>query len=699
MRIPSTWLSEFVSIDLSRDHLVDLLTMGIAEVESVSEVEGEDVFQLELKPDRGDCLSVEAVAREVAALANVPFQHPGSLSIDAGFEVRTIVREGESGMAGGIVPISIEDPDLCPRYAGCVVEGITVGPSPEWLQRRIRQVGLRPVNNVVDATNFVMFEIGQPLHAFDLDKLAGPAIIVRRARAGESLVAINGDTYALADTYLAIADQNHPVAIAGVMGGIESEVSAATTRLLLESAHFDPVSVRMTSRALGLKSDASYRFERSVDPTGCVRALARVAGIIRSIAGGRVVWPAVDVCPRPASDREVRLRPDRVSHILGMPVKVSQIEDAFRRLDLAIRWDAGILVVTVPPRRADLGIEEDLVEEVIRIIGYENLPSTLPVATQTTGKIIPESIIADIVRDALVGTGYTEIRSYSLTSPVLLERCGEMGRAAVLRNPTSSDRTVLRPALLPSVLEAAAANIVRGFRSQHLFEIGRVFEMPGETVEPTEKTHLAGAGFGTAWRSAWNLPAAFAATDFFAVRGTLENVAAALRIGLRFEQATDRPAMHPGRTASVHLADEPETLIGYIGELHPDVAERLELPRPIVFELDMAPLIKAHQRLSRRPVDLEISRQPPATRDLAIVVSDQIPVARILDVIRGVDPIVTSAEVFDLYRGPGLDSGYQSVAVSLVLRAPGRTLTDAAANGILDRIVARLGEEFGAKRR
>ncbi|MDQ2731744.1 MAG: phenylalanine--tRNA ligase subunit beta [Armatimonadota bacterium] len=705
MRIPYSWLNQFLPASLPIKELEDVLTRGIAEVEGRESVDGDEVLQLELKPDRGDCLCVEGVAREAAALADIAYGEPAFNSPRSPWKVEHAPPGGTEASASG-VPIRIDAPDLCPRYAACVMEGIHVAPSPQWLQERIRQVGLRPVNNVVDATNFVMFEMGQPLHAFDLDRLAGPTIIVRRAAIGERLEAINGQPYELSTEAMVIADSEKPVAIAGVMGGLESEVSASTTRILLESAHFNPVSVRMTARRLGLKSDASYRFERGVDPSGCVRALARVASIIEDVAGGHVAGPIADVYPAPVEERTIRLRPDRVQKLLGMAVAPEEIEGALRRLSLGTVWDGADLVVTAPTRRPDLAIEEDLVEEVARVLGYDHVPASLPVATSTPGGLIPERRVAEMVRDALAGAGYTEIRSYSLTgrASLLNARCGEP--FIHVRNAISADRDLLRPLILPSLLDAAGANLGLGFRDQHLFEIGRVFTSHASENGIVERTHVGGFAMGNAWISGWNMDSAALRSDFYAVRGALDNLASALRLCFTVEGSGNEAeggvlappgALHPGRWGSVYLDGKP---VGFLGELHPYLIAQFGFTTaPVVFELEMEPLIHAHEKASRRPVDMEFYRHPAATRDMALAIKQSVPAAEILKLIRETSSVVTDAKIFDVYRGPGLEPGDQSIAISLELRSPGRTMTDVEANGVIDSLVSALADRYGARRR
>lgn len=693
MRIPLSWLNEFLASQYSSATLYPLLTMGIAEVESVEELDEDEVLVLELKPDRGDCLSVEGLAREVAALA------PDRLVIPASLErARVEAAEDDPGSPGAPLEIRIDSPDRCGRYVGCVLEGVKVAPSPEWLQRRILQLGLRPINNVVDVTAYVMYEIGQPLHAFDLDRLDGPEIVIRTALPGERMTAINAVEYELKDSDLVIADRSRPAGIAGVMGGLDSEVSNSTTRILLESAWFQPVSVRLTSRSLGLTTDASQRFERAVDPAGCHRAARRAAVLIQEVAGGTITGGFTDLYPVPAQDRTIRLRPFRVNKILGMSLSGAEICDAMQRLGLVVEERGSEFDVRVPSRRPDLAIEEDLVEEVVRIIGYDSVPATLPIGHDTPGGLTPERRMEETIRDALVNAGFTEIRSYSLTGPSALEKASETRDTAAVRNPMSSDRTVLRPAILPNLLETAEANLGYGFRDAQLFEVGRVFHPRETDPMPVESSSLAGLAIGTAWRSAWNLPDEAVATDFYAVRGVLENMAAALRITISFEASTDHPAMHPGRCAAVSLPSGP--VLGYVGEVHPEVVERYGLPgRPVAFEISLDGLFGAYRKEINRPINTDIYQLPPATRDMAVVLPQTVPFADMMQVVRSSSTLVTEARLFDVYKGPGIGPDEQSVAIALVLRAPGRTLTDGEANDEVARIVEALAHEFGARRR
>ncbi|HAG07320.1 MAG: Phenylalanine--tRNA ligase beta subunit, partial [Clostridia bacterium 62_21] len=462
------------------------------------------ILELDLTPNRGDCLSILGVAREVAAILGQPLRNP--FRAEAGQPLTT-----------DRVCVDIEDPGLCRRYVARLATNVKIGPSPLWMQRRLHAAGIRPISNVVDITNYVMLELGQPLHAFDYDTLAGGRIIVRRARPGETLVTLDRAERRLAPEMLVIADAENAVAVAGVMGGLATEVTETTTNILLESAWFDPSSIRRTSRQLGLRSEASLRFEKGVDLEGCLRAANRAMELIESTGAGEAVPGAVDQYPEKHVPRTVILRPERVGQILGTEVAANEIESILDRLGFRVRKGPDAFLVQVPSYRVDIHREIDLIEEVARLHGYDRVPETLPFGNTTPAGRRRHQALFDRIRDIMVACGLTEAITYSFLSPVAFDRLrlptnDPLRRTLRLANPLSEDQSIMRTTLLPGLLETLVRNYQRQIPSGALFEIGRVFvPVAGEQL-PEERTHLGMALMGETPRG-WNQPAR--PLDFF----------------------------------------------------------------------------------------------------------------------------------------------------------------------------------------
>lgn len=689
MLIPIQWLKEYASFDLDTPQLAERLTMTGLEVEEVREAEGDTVLDIYVTPNRGDCLSLVGVARETAAITGGSWRGPG-------FELHA---EGPSEPG---LSVTIEAPDLCPRYAARVIRGVRVGESPEWVQARLRAAGLRPINNVVDATNYVMLELGQPLHAFDLATLREGRIVVRRVRTGETITTIDGTEVSLDADMLVIADAERPVAIAGVMGGLETEVTGGTTDVLLESAHFSPTSVRRTARRIQISTAASYRFERSVDPSGVVYAADRAAQLMAELAGGQVSETLVDAYPRPILPAEVPFRPQRCRDLLGFALPEGEMGDYLRRLGLGVeqtgpeRWQ-----VTVPTARADLTLEEDLIEEVGRLYSYQALPETLPGGVSDVGAVSPLGRLTERLREQLLAQGLNDALTNTLTSTAWLERCRleqspawPAGPAAPvsLRNPLSEEWSVLRPSLLPGLLHSAVYNWRRGQEDLFFFEVGWAHAQPAGSDRPADRLLVAGLMGGTRWSEGWNIPRE-AAADFYTAKGAVEAIARDLGLPPLAWSRSEHPALHPGRGADLRAGD---TLLGAVGQLHPEVAAALELPEAtFLFELDAQALmaLQADERRYRPP-----SRYPALSRDLNVVVGRDMPAEAVRTVItRETTGLARAIHLFDVYTGLPLPEDRVSLVFSLDLAAEDRTLTDAEADELLGRLRAALVRECGAE--
>ncbi len=679
MRVPIEWLKQYVDVQASPEELAHRLTMAGLEVEAIEQDEGEPVLNVKVTPNRGDCLSMVGVAREVAALYALPLRHP-----------MPSAHSTEPGETARFASVEIVDDDLCPRYAARVVRNVRIAPSPDWMQKRLIAAGMRPINNVVDVTNYVMLELGQPLHAFDLDLLPGGRIVVRRAQPGERIVTLDGVERELLPDMLMICDATHPVAVAGVMGGGETEVTPNTRNVLLESAHFHPTSIRRTSQKLQLSTEASYRFERVVDPGGVVSALDRACELLEQIGAGEPVTGVVDVYPRPASEREVTLRPERCNLLLGLNLDAQTMVDCLRRLQMKAELRNGVIHVTVPTFRPDLNIEEDLAEEVGRVYGYENIPERLPFGHTHRGGDSPSTRLIRPLQDALVRAGLTEVHTHTLRAPGPLD---DPARSPVrVRNAASEELSTLRNSLIPSLMDVVLHNLARRQTEIFLFEVGAVFRvLPDGDYEEKLK-----AGFvltGSVFPPGWD--ARYPSADFFTAKGVVQCLLDAVGVQEAEYQPTTDVRFHPGRSAVV-LAGGRE--LGVFGELHPDVLHQLDITRRTVLagEFDVEALwAQAERRVRYVP----LPRYPAVLRDLAVVAPEDLPYQQVEQTVRQAGgALLESVRLFDVYRGERIPAGTRSLALSLTFRSAERTLTDDEVDDIVRAIVQAL-EAIGARLR
>jgi len=673
-----------------------ILDRGVKPGTPIAEALGlEDVLlEINVTPNRPDGLSHVGIAREVAAAFGQRARMPAARLAEAG------------APASQAAKVRIDAPEKCARYAARVIEGVKIGPSPAWLARRLEACGVRSISNVVDATNFVLLELGHPLHAFDLDKVAGHEIIVRTARPGEKITTLDGKERALDPEDLLIADRDRGSALAGVMGGGDSEISADTTRVLLESAWFQPGTVRRTSRRHGLKTEASYRFERGADPGMVVPALDRCAAMIAELAGGTVRPGIVDAHPREVRAPEVRLRWHRPAEILGMDVPREDARRTLAGLGFVERAsDAEGGTFQVPSWRVDVSIEEDLVEELVRTKGYDAIPETLPGnAVETPAEPVAAQVLGR-VRDALEGAGFCEAVNFSFVAQKDLAPLSASEPPIGLQNPISAELSVMRTSIVPSLLKNAASNQRQRVEDVRLYEIARTYHRraePGPEGEgpAREELEIAGVLLGRRSPVGWACGGDFA--DFYDAKAAVEAVLAALGLdvdagaagGARFEVLSARGWLHPRTSAAVRAQDG--ALLGEVGELHPRVAAAFDLPRGVLaFRLWAEPLV-ARARLV--PRYRGIPRFPAVLRDLAVVVADGVQAEAVLAVVRE-DPLVEDATLFDVYRGAPIPAGKKNLALAIRYRAPDRTLTDADADAAHARIVKRLAERLGAELR
>ncbi|MDI6631848.1 MAG: phenylalanine--tRNA ligase subunit beta [Bacillota bacterium] len=639
------------------------------------------VLELDLTPNRGDCLCVAGIAREVAALYGLPLKFPPVLP--AGRETLS-----------DLVEVEIAAPELCGRYAARVFKEVKIGPSPLWMQVRLRMAGMRPINNMVDITNYVMLELGQPLHAFDYETLRGRKIVVRRADAGERLVSLDEVLRELGPEDLVIADAERAVAIAGVMGGLDTEVTPATATVLLESANFNPQSIRRTARALGLRSEASLRFEKGVDIEGAVRAADRAAYLVKKTGIGQAVPGVADCYPGRPERRTVVVQPARVEAVLGTPVPRDEAVEWLGRLGFSVQKDGENWIVSVPTFRPDVSIEEDIVEEVARFYGYERIPATLLYGETTPGQRPATAAFLDQVSQFLTGLGFSEVITYSFINPASFDRLhlpedDPHRRAVRLKNPISEDQSVLRTLLLPGLLDVLVRNLSRRVDNVAVYEVGKVF-LPRDGGElPEEYLKLGLAVSGRKPRH-WKGPAV--EMDFFFLKGIVEALLRRLRVNEpAFLPLKDHPALHPGRAARIVTEGEE---LGVIGELHPEVQEAYGLPaRAVVGEFSVEALLAARRPASYR----DLPRFPGVLRDVAFIIPEEVPAAAVAEAIKTAGgKLLRELKLFDVYKGVQVPEGTRSLAFSLLFQAEDRTLTDEEVGTALEAIVRQLAEEYGA---
>ncbi len=639
-------------------------------------------IEIKLTPNRADCFSVRGIAYDVAA-ACASEVTPLDVAAIAPASTRQLEVQLHAGADA-------------PRYCGRVVEGIDpAARTPVWMAERLRRSGVRPVSLLVDITQYVMLELGQPMHAFDLDRLAGP-VGVRRARAGESVQLLDGRQVELDDYFLAITDADRPVALAGVMGGMDTRVTDATTSVFLEAAHFAPAAIMGRGRRLGLHTDAGHRFERGVDPELPRTAIELATRLVLELAGG-IPGPVTEAVlpghlPQPAA---ITLRRERIARVLGIEIADLEVERILRALDMQVAATAGGWQVTPPSRRFDIAIEEDLVEELARIHGYDRLPTTMPggavrICVQGEGRLAA----ADLRRH-LVARDYLEAVNFAFVDATLLDAWGCGAGTVPLANPLSAELAVMRPRLLPGLVDALARNVARQAGRVRLFELGRTFAAAdAEGAAPRETRCIAAVACGPARAEQWGLAARL--VDFHDLKGDLESLAALAGATLEFRSDATATFGHPGRSAAVwrtDLEDGPACL-GWIGQLHPRLARALDLDVDVLgFELDLAVL---EQRAV--PQAGALSRFPAVRRDLAVVVAEDVAWAALAATARqAAGPVLRELQLFDRYQGPGVEHGCKSLAMGLILQDNTRTLTDHDADAAMARVVAALGDGHGAR--
>ena len=641
------------------------------------------VFELEITPNRPDCLSLIGVAREIRAETGNPLKLPTVDPQESDINIRDLTS------------VTIDAPDLCPRYAARVIQGVKVTESPAWLQQRLESVGIGVINNIVDVTNFVLMEYGQPLHAFDYHKLAENRIVVRRARDDEQITTLDEVARELTSDMLVIADAEKPVALAGIMGGYDSEITETTCDVLLESAYFNPLSIRATAKALGISTEASYRFERGADPGAVLAALDRAAQLIAELTGGTICDGIVDVYPGQQPLTEIQLRPERVNFVLGTTIETAEMVQILDRLGFDVDITGKVYQVVVPTFRSDVTREIDLIEEIARVYGYDNIPTTLPKGDIPVPAPTPKTEARRRIKHFLLAAGMMEAVNYSFCDPncfdkIRLNADDPLRNTLQLRNPLSPEMSVLRTTLTPGLLENAQHNRNHQIDTIALFEIGGVFVHDGEEKEPERVTGVLAGQIG---EGVYSDP--YRHPDFFDIKGLVEGMLEVCGVVDWTLQKTDAPTFHPGRNAEVLLGNR---RIGVFGEVHPEVLENYDLPyKAYLFEFDLEGLADAATFAKRFE---PISIYPKVARDLAIVVDKETLSDMPTELIytTGGDS-VDSVRLFDVYEGEQVPEGKKSLAYTITYHSATETLTDKAVNTLHDEVVKCLNRELGAELR
>ena len=687
MKVSYPWLLKFVDLDslaIDVEVIAETLTMIGLNVEEILQQEGDYAFDLEVTTNRPDCLNHLGVSRELATqfalpLNSVDFSEPENVN-------------PESPVLDSSV--TIEDSELCPRYAARVITGIKVDESPDWLKSRLESVGQRPINNIVDITNFVMFDIGHPLHAFDYEKLSENRIVVRRARPGETLVTLDGLKRELDPAMLLICDAKEPVALAGIMGGEDSEVSPNTQSILLESAYFDIGTVRKTAKELGLRTEASFRFERGADPELPVRALNRACRLIQEVTGGIFAGPVIDQYPNVKNRDTIELHSERIRQIMGVSVDNKFVEDTLTRLEFnALEFGNGRWKFEVPNFRVDVTLEDDLVEEVARHYGYNRIEATYPPATNIGSFLITDQHERSLIQ-TLQRFGFLEAMNYAFTSPTS-ERTfwGEILPMVPLVNPLTEVGTHLRISLLPGLIETLRHNLHHGNKDVRLFEFGKVF-LPAESEKGNgiqESSRLGFLATGQFYEPFWNVSQD--SFHFHHVKGIVQELLAPFVCPVEFETEPETDFLHPGMAARVSNHGK---VLGTVGQLHPRVHQAYKFLQPVfVGEVLLEPVYKTP---ISEPIYQSLGRFPSVKRDLSFVIDKQVKYDKIDSALKDLElPDLQSIQLVDLYQGPTLPKGKVSLAVRLTFVSPEKTLTQEEVNRYMEQVFSVLTSKFSVQ--
>lgn len=683
MKLLLSWLKDFVEMNLSAEEIAETLTMGGLEVDKIEKKEGETIFEISLTPNLGHCMSVLGVARELAALKNLPLKEPKHTFDESGKE-----------KIQDKISIEIKDKEQCYRYACRLVTNLKVGPSPDWLVERLEASGIRSINNVVDITNYVMLERGQPLHAFDYDKISGKKIFVTSKTSHPSLVALDEKSYTIPDDVLLIADDKKPLAFAGVMGGMESGVSERTHQILLESAYFTPQAVRRSSKRLSLRTESSQRFEKEVDFAGITAALDRACALLQEIAGGSVLSGMLDITAQKQELSPIKCRIERVCEMLGIPLSLREVVTIFKKLLMKIEREETSAVHVVPPSfRNDIKTEIDLIEEVARIYGYQNIPVVRPKHVTSPLDSSPLYMFEKEMRERLVGEGLQECITCDLISPALAELTAEISdpssQISVL-HPASIDQSVLRTSLLPGLLQMVKLNLAHQTTEISAFEIGRIhFKTKGSDEEQYKELTMIGIiCSGPVEPHHYNpKPRAF---DFFDLKGKVENLLSGLGIADLVFEPSHLHNFHPGRQARIKCG---AITLGALGEVHPERASHFGIEERVYFaELNLHELL----HLKRKDLKVEpLAQFPGSERDWTVTLNEETPISQILSTANAQNSRhLERVELIDIYRDARLGKEKKNVCLRFYYRDREKTLSFEAVDAEHTKIVQEVAKKL-----
>lgn len=680
MRVSFAWLSEFIKTGLSVEKIAHMLTMSGLEVEALEAALNDVILEVNVTPNRADCLSVLGVVRELSVLTGEPVILPSSVIKSKEENEKDLLPE---------IKVEIRNAELCRRYSGRVIRNVKIGPSPEWMAKRLEDYGIRSINNIVDITNYVLVELGHPLHAFDLKTLKGGRIVVDTAdNIYRKIKTLDGVERKLPENALVIADAEDPIALAGIMGGASTEVEESTTDIFLEAAWFEPVNIRKTAKALGLSSESSYRFERGADIEIIPFALDRASYLMQEYAGG-VPHKAVDVFPGKKIPRAIEVNAQRVSKLLGTDIQKDEIIKILERLGFAPKWNDSLITVFPPSYRLDVEAEQDIVEEVARIYGYDKIPTILPVSRLSAREAPLRSNFIKDARQNIRRSGYNEAINFSFMNPQAFELLSlnddDIRRSAVaLINPLNQEESLLRTTLLPALIENLKHNLQRGLRNIRLAETARIFIKRNTGELPIEHLMLAGISMMNRTYSFWRN----GTEDFYCAKGAVEALLDEFRIRDRSFGPCGEPFLHPGKSADVMVSGQ---RCGFVGVLSPTVREKAELKGKediTVFELNMDLIFAA---LPGIPVYRSIPRFPAVERDIALIVDESVNAAQVIIKIKEYpSELIENAVVFDLYKGEGIPAGKKSMAFNVRYRATGKTLTEEEVEQIHEGLIKDL---------
>ncbi|MBI4843697.1 MAG: phenylalanine--tRNA ligase subunit beta [Nitrospirae bacterium] len=670
MKASYNWLKEFVDFNLSPEELAHAITMAGLEVEEIKTVGNDTVFDIGITPNRQDCLSIRGIAREISAILGLPFK-----DISATIENE----EGEGP------EVYIEEPDLCHRYSSRIITGVRPAPSPAWMAERLGACGIRPVSNIVDVTNYVLLETGQPLHAFDLDKLSGKKIVVKLADDSHKFTTLDEEERTLHKEVLLICDADRSVAVAGIMGGKETGVSDSTASILLESAYFKPASIRKSSKRLGLITESSYRFERGIDKETITLSLDRAAQLIHELAGGRISR-TTDIYPSAFVPKPISVKFSKINSLIGVDIDRAFVEKTLRNFGFNPKTEGETIIVAPPSYRQDVTMDVDIVEEIARLYGYDRIPSTMPVMQMSPAPRHSGRELCRSLKTSMVKSGYFEVINYSFINPdaldmMLLPPADIRRNLVYIKNPLRKEESAMRTTLVPSLLNNIMTNLNRGEKMLRFFEISRVF-LPSNGKLPGEILHLGIIFHKEKSASIWEA----SHESFYDVKGVVENILSEMKISnVSFLQneAAPEPYLHPGKSCSITVDGE---RIGSIGALHPAAAKNFDIKGDVtISEIYLDSIITRNSSLA---VYKPIPKYPYVERDAAFIVDDAVTVSEIeKEIFNARSDIIESVRLFDVYKGKPIPNDKKSLAFSIRYRSAERTLTDTEVDKLHGRIV------------